>query len=52
MNTSDSFELKLKLKQRFSLVRTTTLMVPLEGREAVQQLLEPNLPELPMTMDT
>ena len=48
-NTKDSVELRLKLKQRFSL--PTTLMVLLEDREAVQQLFEPNLPEQPITID-
>jgi hypothetical protein len=51
-NATDSFELRLKSKQWFYPPRSTTLMVSLEDRETVRQLLEPNLPELPMTMDT
>ena len=51
-NITGRVELTLKSKQWFSLPRSTTLMVPLEDRETVQQILESNLPEQPITIET
>ena len=50
--SNESFELKLKWKQRFFFWRSTRLLVPLEDHKSVRQLLEPNWPEQPVAMDT
>jgi hypothetical protein len=49
-NIRDSVELRLVSKHQ-AFRRSTPYLVSLEDREAVRQILEPNLPEQPITID-